>query len=233
MERQMTVVGGFAFFDKKAALKARHEAESIRYLKSQIKMENPRMVLEFYKKLMAEEVFETPVGLMFLKELYDYLIQFPEFKAGLEPIQTDKMARFLLGGTSAEAPFGDKASQLQNPPLEEEGQGREEFQREEEMASLYEEKLSKAKQKVHSAEQRQKRAEEGLRKRKSSLRLSRILNVFFLLVVIGMLVITLADNQPNILNYENKILDKYAQWEMELEEREAQLKEKERKSQGE
>ena len=66
MEGQDMVVGGFAFTDKKAALKARHEAESIQYLEKQINMENPRMVLEFYKKLLAEEVFETPVGLAFL-----------------------------------------------------------------------------------------------------------------------------------------------------------------------
>ena len=32
MEGQDMVVGGFAFTDKKAALKARHEAESIQYL---------------------------------------------------------------------------------------------------------------------------------------------------------------------------------------------------------
>ncbi len=87
-----TVIEGFAFTNEKAALKARHEAESIRYLKTQINMDNPRIVLEFYRKLLAEEVFETPVGLIFLKELYDRLAPIPEFRRKLSPIPTDNMA---------------------------------------------------------------------------------------------------------------------------------------------
>ncbi|MCI9531461.1 MAG: hypothetical protein HFH38_06890 [Lachnospiraceae bacterium] len=221
MEGQDMVVGGFAFTDKKAALKARHEAESIQYLEKQINMENPRMVLEFYKKLLAEEVFETPVGLAFLKGLYDFLAKIPEFQDGLAPIQTEKMATALLGG----APTGAGA-----PPGAE---GQESFQRAEEMAALYEDKLNKVKQKMRSAELKQKRTEEGMRKQKSSLRFSRLLNVFFLLVVIGMFALALTDNHPNIINYENKIQDKYSQWEMDLQEREEKVREKERGQKGE
>ena len=86
------------FTNKKAALKAQHEAESISYLRSQIHMENPRMVQGFYQKLLAEEVFETPVGLMFLKELYDGLASMPELQETLSPIPTEKMAEFLSEG---------------------------------------------------------------------------------------------------------------------------------------
>ena len=52
--------------------------------------------------------------------------------------------------------------------------------------------------------------------------------LFLLLVAAGMVAIALLDSTPNIINYENKIQDKYAQWEMDLEEREAKVKEKER-----
>ena len=46
-------------------------------------------------------------------------------------------------------------------------------------------------------------------------------------VAIGMAVITLMDNQPNIINYENKIVDKYAEWEQGLKEREETIKQRE------
>lgn len=39
-----------------------------------------------------------------------------------------------------------------------------------------------------------------------------------------MLAIASTTNQPNILNYEEKLIDKYEHWEQELEEREEMLK---------
>ena len=42
-----------------------------------------------------------------------------------------------------------------------------------------------------------------------------------------MVIITLMDSNPNILNYENRIVDRYAEWERELEEREQNIKERE------
>jgi len=51
----------------------------------------------------------------------------------------------------------------------------------------------------------------------------------FLSVLIGaMFYITLKSDNPNILNYENVILDRYATWEQELNERERIIREKER-----
>lgn len=43
--------------------------------------------------------------------------------------------------------------------------------------------------------------------------------------LVFMIGIAATTNQPNILNYEEKIIDKYEHWEQELNERESQLKE--------
>ena len=43
-----------------------------------------------------------------------------------------------------------------------------------------------------------------------------------------MFVITLTGNNPTILNYEQKLQNKYAGWEQELTERENAVREKER-----
>lgn len=44
-----------------------------------------------------------------------------------------------------------------------------------------------------------------------------------LIIVIAMFAITLTGNSITILNYENELINKYEQWEQELEEREAAL----------
>lgn len=54
-----------------------------------------------------------------------------------------------------------------------------------------------------------------------------ILNVAFVICIIFMFLINLTSDSPMILNYESKIIDKYEQWENELEEREQIIKEKE------
>lgn len=51
--------------------------------------------------------------------------------------------------------------------------------------------------------------------------------VVLVIMVIAMFAITLTSGNTTILNYENKIIDKYESWEQELNEREAALEEKE------
>ena len=66
---------------------------------------------------------------------------------------------------------------------------------------------------------------------RATLRKSVLLNILLVFVVIAMFVITLTGKNPNILNYEQKLTDKYAGWEQELTEREAAIREKERELQ--
>ena len=58
--------------------------------------------------------------------------------------------------------------------------------------------------------------------------ISTFFAVVFALGIIGMLVITwLSEDNVTILNYENKVIDKYEIWEKQLDERESQLEERE------
>lgn len=61
----------------------------------------------------------------------------------------------------------------------------------------------------------------------NGFQLSIILNVLLIGLVIAMFVITLNSDNPNILNYENVLLNKYASWEQDLSDREAAVREKE------
>lgn len=55
------------------------------------------------------------------------------------------------------------------------------------------------------------------------LKTSIIVNVVLVLMVIAMFFIATTGKNPNILNYENAIINKYAEWEQELRERENRI----------
>lgn len=63
---------------------------------------------------------------------------------------------------------------------------------------------------------------------KSKLIISIFLNLLLTVAVGGMLAIALTSEQPNILNYERALVNKYAEWEQELTEKEQKLREMER-----
>lgn len=65
-------------------------------------------------------------------------------------------------------------------------------------------------------------------KKNHSLAISVGINIGLVLAVIAMFYITLNAENPNILNYETALQNKYATWEQELTQRESVVREKER-----
>ncbi len=61
---------------------------------------------------------------------------------------------------------------------------------------------------------------------------SLILNILLVITILIMAYITLNSNHVNILNYENALLNKYASWEASLQQKEAELREKEKMGQN-
>ena len=55
------------------------------------------------------------------------------------------------------------------------------------------------------------------------LNISIWINVILALMVIAMFVIATTGSNPNILNYENALINKYAEWEQELRDRELKV----------
>lgn len=58
--------------------------------------------------------------------------------------------------------------------------------------------------------------------------ISLLANLILIIAVIAMFAITLKSDNPNILNYERMLVNKYASWDQELTEREKVIREKER-----
>ena len=55
----------------------------------------------------------------------------------------------------------------------------------------------------------------------------KIVITFLVVALVAMLIIALVSDNPNILNYERVLQDKYSSWEMDLKEREDAIRQKE------
>lgn len=88
------------------------------------------------------------------------------------------------------------------------------------------ENTSPAKQRIQPPKPAKAASQRNLKD--SVLPVAVFMNIVLVVMIIAMFVITLTSNQPNILNYERVITDKYASWEQELTERERVVREKER-----
>ncbi len=84
---------------------------------------------------------------------------------------------------------------------------------------------------VHEVVQEMPEVEKGKKKgskvNKADTLSYKIVIVALALLVVAMLVITALSDSPTILNYEKKLQDRYASWEMELTEREDAVRAKE------
>jgi len=64
--------------------------------------------------------------------------------------------------------------------------------------------------------------------------INKVLLIFciaLLLCVLGMFYVSTTINSPTILDYEEKLIDKYSSWEQDLTEREEAIREKEQEQQ--
>lgn len=193
----MYQVEGFEFETKEAAAEAKREADGIRYIMAQTRMDDPNTVLRLYNKLILKEVFHTPVGFQFLNELQEYLTTSPSIRAeDIRPIPV----------------FHDTVS-TQVPSRSEKKEAAQEKRKTREI----DKKLNDTTRQVNQS----KRKQRDRKNYKTAYHNSMIVNGILAAIIVGMFLITyLSGNNVNILNYENALIDKYELWETQLNERE-------------
>lgn len=76
----MYKVGNYEFETQAQADVAQKELEGVRYIRSQTNMDDPDVVFQLYNSLILKEVFVTPVGFDFLRQLQEYLNTIPYIK---------------------------------------------------------------------------------------------------------------------------------------------------------
>lgn len=188
--------GGFVFRTKKEAELAQREIEGTKYLRQKLDMENPNAVFSIYQNLIEQDLFETPVGYCFLKELRDYLLMIPA-------ISNEEVL----------------AIPIRYPQTEEEEKKQKKEQKKEEQRKERQREKEKAKNK-------KEQKKEG-KNYKGRCQFFMVTSLILLISVVSMMLLAATSDNVNILNYENKLIDKYSSWEQELEERAQAVKEQE------
>ena len=197
-------IGGYIFEDENKAKKAAKELKTVEYILGQIKDADEKGVLTVYKKLLNQRLFSTEIGMSFLSQLRQNLVSSGAFTEEDIPLvySLDESDR-----TSKESPSTTVQSKDNEEKLEEKPKV----------------KKKKADKSFVSGDDHLKE----LKRLKLINRILLILCITLLLCVLGMFYVNSTINSPTILNYEEKLIDKYSSWEQELTEREAAVKEKE------
>ncbi len=210
------VIGDFSFETEEEAREAQKEVQAISYIMKEIDNEDPKAVLAAYQQMIKKDLFHTKLGLGFLEDMRKQLLALPEIDAAdLPPVPSlspkPETDRILI---------------------------KEEVPAPKEIVEKKEEPKPAAKQRTErktAAKQRTERKTVGekmeveLKRYKKLSRLLLIACITMLIIIIGMFAINATSQNPTILNYEEKIVDKYASWEEELDAREQELNEREQK----
>lgn len=93
-KQQEFLVEGFLFQQEEMAEKAKREAEGIKYIKAKTSMDNPAVVLQVYDKIIEQQLFETPIGVGYLRELQEYLRTVPAIRnEDIKPIPVEEIIK--------------------------------------------------------------------------------------------------------------------------------------------
>lgn len=223
-------LAGYVFADEEERNQAAKELEAIHYIQQNIDPDQPGMVLEIYRQILDQRLLHTPVGTVFLQELYDFLTEVPllygiEIPAPPESAaDADAMpepaadaavppetAMLVIDTDTAVPPDAlpeadtDAAVTFDLPEIDARGERRTQLSRERELKTL------------------RAQAERW----KTRCRRMQAVIVVLVIIVAAMFAISLTSGSTTILNYENKIINKYEAWEQELQQREDAVKERE------
>lgn len=77
--------GGFLFLNSADAALADKEQKQIAYLEKKLDYQNPEQILAVLQKLIEEKSFKTPVGILYLKKMQNFLMHKVNFDKGRIP----------------------------------------------------------------------------------------------------------------------------------------------------
>ena len=204
-------VDGFLFEDEATAELAKKEEDGIRFIKERTALDNPEVVYKLFKKLLAEQLFVTPVGIRFLMELQNSLLACELIPK--EEIPGIPVAPIVLKADGEAVQAEEKV----------EADAVVESDADAEKKNVNDKLSAKKEKKKKSTQKKVQRVDDGYKK---PFYVALFFAIVFACSVAGMFMITeISGNNVNILNYREEILDEYSTWESQLKEKEAELAE--------
>ena len=85
-QKREYIVDGFLFLSAEDAAAAREELKKAKYLKRHLEYHSADTILQLYRKALEDRTFQTPVGLAFVNELREQLIEAGVEEFEIEPI---------------------------------------------------------------------------------------------------------------------------------------------------
>lgn len=73
MKSEKNTIDGYQFADEEALKEAKNELEGVEYLRKRTQFSNPDNVLKIYNTVIEKQLFKTPIGYEFLRELQGIL----------------------------------------------------------------------------------------------------------------------------------------------------------------
>ena len=193
-----------------SSLEEKKELEGIRYLKENNDMSDPKIVLKVYNRIVDGCIFKTEVGISYLRELQSYLIDNNIDRSLIKPIPIISIDEVEL------VPVNNK-SKVRFKPIE---RPKTEIKKVEKNVDV---KAENPKVKAEEPKVSKASKETAKEPYKDRFIISIILNIFLLVVICVMMYIAASKDNPTILNYEEKLQNKYASWAEELESREDEI----------
>lgn len=230
------VIGDFSFDTEEEAKEAQREVQAISYIMKQINTEDPQAVLAAYQQMVKKNLFHTKLGIGFLEDMRKQLLALPEFSDADVPaipqnaVKQEDTKRILIKEDEPKHAEEDKEIKKKT---ESKIQPSAKAQ---DKADAKQERTKEKKSRQISPKHAEIKAEQpmsveevtaAMKKYKKMSHILLIACVTMLLIIIGMFAINATSQNPTILNYEEKIINKYASWEQQLDQREQELNERE------
>lgn len=204
-EEKKFVVDGYVFETERQANQARRELEGIRYTKETLDMKDPDAVLAIYNRILQDKIFTTPIGYAFLRELQEYLTASPAIRnSEIHPIDFMPVIEQAKWDDKEAMRLNRKRSADNYKARERELRQRQRMRRQEENSSL-----------------------DG--KFRHRFIVSLVFNLLLVLAIGAMFLMVHFSDVPTIIDYENKLINRYEEWDKELTNREEKITEYEEK----
>ncbi|MCR4842511.1 MAG: hypothetical protein K5840_04530 [Eubacterium sp.] len=71
------IIDGFVFHNRRDAERAQKEYDGVRYLREKVDLDDPEKLVQIYNKTLEQGLFETPIGIRFLRDLQDSIREIP------------------------------------------------------------------------------------------------------------------------------------------------------------
>ncbi len=195
-------VGEYYYDDKEVVAKAQEELKAVDYLKLQLKGADSATVFEVYESMVGQHSFETEVGMELLETMYNYLCRFATYHTKLTPL------------------YSYERKAVPAPAIEEPKKARKEPKGKTTSAT----KPAKSAKSAAASPRTKSGAADGDFNYALGFRITFGISVVLAICVVFMCIVAASTDNITILNYENKLIDRYASWEKQLSEKEEELK---------